>query len=131
MHIFLNINEYMNTCKHTPCKTAVYYKSMAGSRLDDILIFVTFMRGFLGSFVIYSVHRMCFRCFWAVQLMVICSVSPSVSLIQRSVEGKSPRTQDRFSLPTILMTTDPPKSVCGGSLCLRVTTSGSASRPSR
>lgn len=55
----------------------------------------------------------------------------SSSPVQRSVEGKSPRTRGRFSLPIILMTTDPPKSVCGGSLYLRDTTLGSASRPSR
>lgn len=59
------------------------------------------------------------------------SVSLSVSPLQQSAEGKSPRTQDRFSLRTTPMTTDRPKSVCGGSPCPRDTTSGSASRPSR
>lgn len=55
-------------------------------------------------------------------------LSLSLCPVQRFVEGKSLRTQDRFSHPTTPTTTDPPKSVCGGSLCQRDTTWGSVSR---
>ncbi len=71
-----------------------------------------------------SYTNKCFRCCLVhFPFMYVVSVSVCVSPVQRSVEGKSPKTPDRFSRPTILTTTGPTKCVCGRLQLLRATMS--------